>query len=575
MSRRMASLRFRLVIGFMLVSVPAMLASAFIAAKLISDAFEDNVEQWLGDTSRFFALEIAEATQEAQRVAGVIGHRLEQSSDDHKMQRTVEREFAVLNSVGYDLIAIYRPGGEVLFKTRDFSSLTPLPTETSLGLFRIETDGKRWIMAGAVQAVQIGGQPANLLVGTWLDESSFGGIKVVTALEIRFFALFDGKPELVMQTHSDRATVVPEAIRARLEAGEDGIFDSDADGGAYRAVYAGLRGIDGQLAAISFIGMRSEAGFFEQLGRESLFLGIFLLGSAISIVVGILTSDLLVRPLRALTHGVRAIASGDFGQRVSAGGGREIVELATGFNGMAEQLGKLQELEAELRRKDRLSALGQAAMVIAHEVRNPLGIIKTSTEVVRNRAKLGGAEEKMLGYVIDEVRRIETLVRDFLDFAQPKPPVKVELPLRAVIDRVAAIAAPELSRQKVALSVEDHSDGATVLGDPDQLYQACLNLVLNAIDAMPDGGMIRASVRATGESVSLTISDEGPGVPDAIRQEIFNPFFTTKAKGSGLGLAKVQTVAEAHGGSASCVCEPGKGAAFSITLPRAKPGASA
>ena len=218
MSRRMASLRFRLVIGFMLVSVPAMLASAFIAAKLISDAFEDNVEQWLGDTSRFFALEIAEATQEAQRVAGVIGHRLEQSSDDHKMQRTVEREFAVLNSVGYDLIAIYRPGGEVLYKTRDFSSLTPLPTETSLGLFRIETDGKRWIMAGAVQAVQIGGQPANLLVGTWLDESSFGGIKVVTALEIRFFALFDGKPELVMQTHSDRGVVVPEAIRARLEA---------------------------------------------------------------------------------------------------------------------------------------------------------------------------------------------------------------------------------------------------------------------------------------------------------------------------------------------------------------------
>lgn len=573
MSMRLTSLRFRLVIGFMLVSVPAMLASAYIAARLISDAFEENVEQWLGDTSRFFALEIAESTQEAQRVAGVIGHRLEQSSDDHKMQRTVEREFAVLSSVGYDLIAIYRPDGEVLFKTRDFSSLTPLPAETSLGLFRIETDGKRWIMAGAVQAVQIGGQAANILVGTWLDEGSFGGIKVVTALEIRFFALFNGKPELVMQTHTDHMATVPDDIRARLEAGEEGVFDSDADGGGYRAVYSGLRGIDGELAAISFIGMRSEAGFFEQLGRESLFLGIFMLGSAISIVVGILTSDLLVRPLRALTHGVRAIARGDFGQRVSAGGGREVVELANGFNGMAEQLGKLRELEAELRRKDRLSALGQAAMVIAHEVRNPLGIIKTSTEVVRNRARLGGAEEKMLGYVIDEVRRIETLVRDFLDFAQPKPPAKVELPLRAVIDRVAAIAAPEFGRKKIELSVEDRSGGATVFGDPDQLYQACLNLILNATDAMPDGGTIRASVRATEETVSLTISDEGAGVPDAIRQEIFNPFFTTKAKGTGLGLAKVQSVAEAHGGSTACVCEPGRGAAFTITLPRAKPGA--
>jgi two-component system sensor histidine kinase HydH len=575
MSLRMTSLRLRLVIGFMLVSVPAMMASAYIAARLISDAFEENVEQWLGETSRFFALEIAEATQEAQRVAGVIGHRLEQSTDDHKMQKTVEREFAVLNSVGYDLIAIYRPGGDILFKTRDFSSASPLPVESSLGLFRIETDGKRWIMAGAVQAVQIGGQPANILVGTWLDEASFGGIKVVTSLEIRLFALFNGQLELVMQTHPDHTTAVPASVRTKLEAGEEAVFEPAADAGAYRAVYSGLRGIDGQLAAISFIGMRSEAGFFEQLGRESLFLGIFLLGSAISIVVGILTSDLLVRPLRALTHGVRAIAGGDFGQRVSAGGGREIVELATGFNRMAEQLGKLHDLEAELRRKERLSALGQAAMVIAHEVRNPLGIIKTSTEVVRNRAKLGGAEEKMLGYVIDEVRRIETLVRDFLDFAQPKPPLKVEMPLRAVIDRVAAIAAPEFSRQKIQLAIEDSSGGATVLGDPDQLYQASLNLILNAIDAMPDGGTIQASVSAADETVWLTIRDEGAGVPEAIRQEIFNPFFTTKAKGTGLGLAKVQSVAEAHGGSTSCVCVPGRGAAFTITLPRAKPGVAA
>lgn len=575
MSLRMTSLRLRLVIGFMLVSVPAMMASAYIAARLISDAFEENVEQWLGETSRFFALEIAEATQEAQRVAGVIGHRLEQASDEHKMQKTVEREFAVLSSVGYDLIAIYRPGGDVLFKTRDFSSVSSLPTESGLGLFRIETDGKRWIMAGAVQAMQIGSQPANILVGTWLDEASFGGIKVVTSLEIRLFALFNDQLELVMQTHPDRTTTVPAGVRARLEAGEEAVFEPAADAGTYRAVYSSLRGIDGQLAAISFIGMRSEAGFFEQLGRESLFLGIFLLGSAISIVVGILTSDLLVRPLRAVTHGVRAIAAGDFGQRVAAGGGREIVELATGFNRMAEQLGKLHELEAELRRHDRLSALGQAAMVIAHEVRNPLGIIKTSTEVVRNRARLGGAEEKMLGYVVDEVRRIETLVRDFLDFAQPKPPLKVEMPLRAVIDRVAAIAAPEFSRQKVELTIEDSSEAATILGDPDQLHQACLNLFLNAIDAMPDGGMIHASVKATDETVSLTIRDEGPGVPEAIRPEVFNPFFTTKAKGTGLGLAKVQTVAEAHGGTVTCACEPGRGAAFTVTLPRARPGAAA
>ena len=162
---KMTTLRLRLVIGFMLVSVPAMLGSAYIAAQLISDAFEDNVEQWLGETSRFFSLDIAEAQQEAQRVASVVGRRLEQTTDDQKMQRAAEGEFAVLSTVGYDLIAIYRPNGEMLFKTRDFTSIGPLPTETGQGLFRIEADGKRWIMAGAVQSVDLNGQQTNVLVG--------------------------------------------------------------------------------------------------------------------------------------------------------------------------------------------------------------------------------------------------------------------------------------------------------------------------------------------------------------------------------------------------------------------------
>ena len=173
------------------------------------------------------------------------------------------------------------------------------------------------------------------------------------------------------------------------------------------------------------------------------------------------------------------------------------------------------------------------------------------------------------------MRRIETLVRDFLDFAQPKAPVTTELPMRAIIDRVAAIAAPELSRRKVSVAVTDESGGAAILGDPDQLHQACLNLVLNAIDAMPEGGTIHASVTATEGCVSLTIRDEGPGVPPEIREQIFNPFFTTKAKGTGLGLAKVQRVAESHGGSASCTSEPGGGASFTLTLPRAESGARA
>ena len=575
MGTRMTTLRLRLVIGFLLVSVPAMLASAYVAARLISNAFENNVEQWLGETSRYFALEVREATQEAQRVAGVIGQRVESASDDELRHPTViEKDLAILGSVGYDLIAIYGDDQERFYESRPFTLSGRLPVEVRSGIFQIETEGQHYIMAGAVQTVQVRGRKAHILVGTWLDDVYLGGIKAVTSLDVRLFADTGGGFVPVLLTHPsvDPPHPVPAAIHARLAAGADTIFDPQADEGGYRAIYTGFRGIDGKLIAVAFIGLANREGFFEQIGRWRLFVGIFVFGSLLSIIVGGAMSGILVGPLRALTRGVRAITAGDFRERVPARGGREIAELAHGFNVMAEQLAKVHALEEELRRRDRLSTLGQAAMVIAHEVRNPLGIIKTSTEVVRNRAKLGPAEDRMMGYVIDEVRRIETLVRDFLDFAQPKEPKRAVFPLRAVVDRVTAFAAPELARRGIALVVVDKAPEVMVSGDPDQLHQACLNLMLNAMDAMSCAGQITISLTSTDDMISLTIADDGDGIPAAVIPQIFNPFFTTKAKGTGLGLAKVQSVAAAHGGEISCASTEGEGTAMTLTLPRATAG---
>jgi len=567
----MTTVRLRLVIGFMLVSVPAMLASAYVAARLISNAFESNVEQWLGETSRFFALEVREATQEAQRVATVIGQRVESATEDElRHPAIIEKDLAILGSVGYDLIAIYGDDEQRFYASRPFSMSGPLPVEARSGIFQIETEGQHYIMAGGVQTVQVLGRKVHILVGTWLDDAYLGGIKVVTSLDVRLFADTGGGFVPVLLTHSGArsAHAIPDDIRVRLAAGEHRIFDPKADDGAFRAIYSGFRGVDGKLIAVAFIGLESRAGFFEQIGRWRLFFGIFLFGSLLSIIVGLVMSDILVKPLRALTKGVRAITTGDYHQRVAEKGGREIAELATGFNIMAEQLGKVHALEEELRRRDRLSTLGQAAMVIAHEVRNPLGIIKTSTEVVRNRAKLGPAEDRMLGYVVDEVRRIETLVRDFLDFAQPKEPKHSVFPLRAVVDRVAAFAAPELARREIGLEVIDEAPDVMVSGDPDQLHQACLNLMLNAMDAMSSAGTITVSLGSAGGTVSLTIADDGDGIPAGVIPQIFNPFFTTKAKGTGLGLAKVQSVATAHGGTICCSSTEGKGTSMILTLPR-------
>jgi signal transduction histidine kinase len=268
-----------------------------------------------------------------------------------------------------------------------------------------------------------------------------------------------------------------------------------------------------------------------------------------------------------LATGVRAITAGDFGQRVGVQGQDEVAELATAFNVMAMRLGQLHELEAQLRRRDRLSALGEVAVGIAHEVRNPLGIIKTSTELVQKKAALPHSEAKLLNYVIDEVHRIDNLIKEFLAFAKPTPPVLKPMRPREAVERVARFAEPELQRRNIALHIVNRAPEAIVEGDENQIFQACLNLILNAADAMPGGGSLTIAFREDGEQLCIDFTDTGHGISVELQERIFNPFFTTKEKGTGLGLAKVFAVMESHRGRVELKSAPGEGATFTLIMP--------
>jgi signal transduction histidine kinase len=577
MTRR--SLRVQLIIAFILVSVPAMLASAYLAASVMSRVYEANLERWLQEAARFIDLEVTEAEAESDRVARSMGDRLTAAdTTEQAVSPLVGKQIELLESVGYDLIAIYDDQRSTILSSRPFTSRAPLPLENVRGIFQIDSEGKRYLMAGAVRSTVAGGRTLHVLVGIWIDEAYLGGLKVVTSLDIQLFAKEpDGSYSVFVANQPDIPMMQPPAdIVRRLSTGVALIPPPSREEDAkYRSAYMGLRGADGSIAGMVSIGIDHGPGFFEQIHKSRVFVMLFGIGLAVSTVVGLAMSNLLVRPLKALTSGVQSITSGDYSKRVPEEGGAEVAELATCFNRMAVELAKVHELEEALRRRDRLSTLGEAAAVIAHEVRNPLVIIKTSTEVVRKRARLNPTEDRMLGYIAEEVGRIEELIKELLDFVRPKEPVRAEILLRSVVDRAASIAAPELTKHHVAMKIVDTGSMTAVWADPDQLHQACLNLILNAMDAMPNGGSITATIGDTAREASLAITDTGTGVPSEIADRIFNPFFTTKAKGTGLGLAKVQLVAEAHGGRVSCASRPGAGATFTLVLPRASARAAA
>jgi two-component system sensor histidine kinase HydH len=263
---------------------------------------------------------------------------------------------------------------------------------------------------------------------------------------------------------------------------------------------------------------------------------------------------------------------------------------------LAETNRQLERAQAEARRSERLAALGQLSAGLAHEIRNPLGVIKGSAEMLTQ--KLEGSDElarELAGYISTEVNRVSALVTEFLDFARPLHAQPHPADLTAVLDRVLQIVEDRFhagqfsgaSKAAKPVHVERHyaSNLPLVPLDESLCEQAFLNLVQNAYEAMQDedqGGRLLVEVRRAAkngrEGVELRLTDNGPGVPDELREEIFNPFVTTKKTGVGLGLSIVSKIVDGHQGSIRVENAPRGGAVFTLFFPldeRVEPKATA
>jgi len=256
---------------------------------------------------------------------------------------------------------------------------------------------------------------------------------------------------------------------------------------------------------------------------------------------------------------------------------------------LAETNRRLEQAQAEARRSERLAALGQLSAGLAHEIRNPLGVIKGSAEMLTQ--KLQASDElarELAGYISTEVNRLSALVTEFLDFARPLHAQPHPADLVALLDRVLQIVAERFAAKPSgtqatgnAVRVERHYASGLPLVPLDESLceQAFLNLVQNAYEAMQDGdqggrlrvGVLQVSVQPATqndrEGVELRLADTGPGVPEELREEIFNPFVTTKKTGVGLGLSIVSKIVDGHHGSIHVENGPEGGAVFTLFFP--------
>lgn len=318
-----------------------------------------------------------------------------------------------------------------------------------------------------------------------------------------------------------------------------------------------------------------------------LFSAILTIASLI-LALWILLSRLVTHPVSQLIRTMGNAKGGDLDVRVQVKSKDELGRLGESFNFMISSLQQAkQELEAEHQRQleqaEKMATLGQLASAVAHEVKNPLGGVSGAMQVLAQDYPLGDPKREVIDEMLCQIRRLDKTVKDLLSYARPTSPEPTPCNASELVERALFLIRQQVKESQISI-VTDYAESLPFIhADPQQMQQVILNIALNAVQAMPEGGTLTVQTRAlnhhpsgVGESsvtdpssdyVEVAISDTGNGIPPEVRKKVFQPFFTTKHKGTGLGLPICQRIVEQHGGFLHVESEVSKGTTVSIRLP--------
>ena len=359
----------------------------------------------------------------------------------------------------------------------------------------------------------------------------------------------------------------------------------------YLSAYAPIHDLSGSTIGMLYVGVL-ERPFTDNLWRSLLvFLGIAAGGVALVHVMAVRVARRISGPIHSLTLAAQRIAQGDYSQAVQSSTDDELGYLAHSFNTMTSELqlahtalqqsadelerkvdqrtAELKRMQAQMIQSEKMVAIGKLAAGVAHEINNPLTGVLTNSSLMLEDLPDDHPWREDIQTIVNETLRCRKIVKGLLDFSRQTKPQRTLLELNQVVEDVLALVRNQTVFRSIRIVYDLDPHLPTVLADVDQIRQVVLNLVLNAAEAMVQGGELRiaSSSDAPGKSVEVRVSDTGPGIPDEVRARIFEPFFTTKKTGTGLGLAVAYGIMERHQGELRVETARGKGTTFTIRLP--------
>ncbi len=314
--------------------------------------------------------------------------------------------------------------------------------------------------------------------------------------------------------------------------------------------------------------------------------GFFLIAGTFVLVVGVLID----RPIRKMIRTIRRIENGDLSARMEEGKKDEFGLVAKSFNSMLESLESAKkEIEIyhaeQMQRAAKLASLGEIVSGIAHEIKNPLTGISCAVQVLQSDMDEGDVNKGLTSEILNHIKRLDSTIKDLLNYAKPKPPRFEPLKLSSILDKTIFFVYTEARKHKVIIETEIESEEHDVMVDSDQMQQIFLNLIINAVQAMPDGGKLTivvsekdkkefeidvSDIIADDSALEIRFEDTGKGIDEEYLDSIFDPFFTRKSKGTGLGLSISQRIIHEHGGEIAVKSIVGKGSVFTVYLPIVK-----
>ena len=366
----------------------------------------------------------------------------------------------------------------------------------------------------------------------------------------------------------------------------------------YFSAYEPIIGLDGGVIGSLYVGMRERPNTALKKKVNLIFAGVLLVGSLFGLAVSGFTGNRLSRPIRELQMLVHRFSAGERGLRIETKSGDEIGELAREFNAMTGTLMqreaainelnlslglKVQERTAELEAKnqllektlqelvrvEKLAAVGELAAGVAHEINNPMAIIRGNAEVLLMELAPGHPSREEAEIIAREVGRVKEIVGNLLTFARRQRKAVKRVAIDRILEEILRQVGHQVPLDGIEVRRQFSLGNREIEGDENQLRQVFTNLIINAVQAMEQGGTLTVRSWRDDEAGAcrVEIGDTGDGIPQEQVKNIFTPFFTTKQSGTGLGLSVSYGIVETHGGTIAVTSAPGQGSSFLVTLP--------